>query len=439
MSGKRRSYTANFKLQVIAFAETYNNSMAARHFSISEKLVRDWRKIRKEIAEMPKGKKAARGRRPMFDALEKRLVGWIQESRMDGLIVTRTAIRIRALNLLKTPEFAQNKPSNFVASVGWCNRFMNRNNLCIRARTKLAQKLPFQLENKIESFQRYVINLRKKYNFELSEIGNMDETPVLFDLPSNYTVDNKGAKTVFVKTTGHEKNRFTVVLACMADGTSLPPTIIFKRKSLPKGAKFPSGVVVRAHEKGWMDESGTLEWLEKVWNRRKGAAFRKPSMLVWDSFQAHLTDAVKEKCRQLKTEVAVIPGGLTSLLQPLDVCMNKPFKDRMREKWIQWMASEDKALTKGGNLKKVDIETIAQWVKDSWSEVSSEIIVRSFKKCCISNSMDGSEDHLVYEDDGDQSESYEEDDIHPDINLTQKEFDELFGMSDSESEFEGFE
>ena len=39
----------------------------------------------------------------------------------------------------------------------------------------------------------------------LSQIGNMDETPVFFDLPSNRTVDCVGSKTVSVCTTGHEK------------------------------------------------------------------------------------------------------------------------------------------------------------------------------------------------------------------------------------------
>lgn len=413
--------------------------MAARHFSINEKQVREWRKKRCELQNMPKSKKAARGRRPMFPALEEKLARWIEESRISGLIITRTAIRIRALNLMKQPEFVQSKPANFVASVGWCNRFMNRHNLCIRARTKIAQKLPSELENKIESFQRQIIKLRKEYGFDLSQIGNMDETPVSFDLPSNYTVDTKGSKTIFVKTTGHEKCRFTVVLCCMADGSRLPPTIVFKRKTLPKGVKFPSGVLVRAHEKGWMDEDGTLDWIEKTWNRRKGAVFNKPSMLVWDSFKAHLTDKVKDKCREIKTKMAVIPGGLTSMLQPLDVSLNKPFKDRLKSKWIDWMASEDKAVTKGGNLKKVDLVTVAQWVKDAWSEIPSELIVRAFKKCCISNSMDGSEDDLVYEDENSSTESIgSEDDMHPDIPMTECEFHELFGHSDSDSDFEGF-
>ena len=46
--------------------------------------------------------------------------------------------------------------------------------------------------------------------------------------------DQKGVKTVSIKTSGHEKSHYTVVLACCANGTKLPPMIIFKRKTLPK-------------------------------------------------------------------------------------------------------------------------------------------------------------------------------------------------------------
>ena len=94
----------------------------------------------------------------------------------------------------------------------------------------------------------------------------MDETPMNFDMLGNKTVDFKGARTVNVKSTGHERTRFTVVLACMADGTKLKPMVIFKCKRKPK-ITFPPGVLVHFHEKGWMDENGVKLWIEKIWNR----------------------------------------------------------------------------------------------------------------------------------------------------------------------------
>ena len=103
------------------------------------------------------------------------------------------------------------------------------------------------------------------------------------------------------------------------------------------------------------------------------------------------------------------------------------------------MASSDLAVTKGGNIKKVDITTIVTWVKESWSDISSEMIVRSFKKCSISNAMDGSEDDAIFEDDADDDNVPETDDIHPDVSMTDDDIRELFQTSDSDSDFEGFQ
>lgn len=82
-------------------------------------------------------------------------------------------------------------------------------------------------------------------------------------------VDLKAVKTVSIKSTGHEKTRFTVVLSCMADGTKLKPMVIFKYKTKPK-LKCPPGVFVHSHKKRWMDEIVVKSWIENIWNRWPG-------------------------------------------------------------------------------------------------------------------------------------------------------------------------
>ena len=202
---------------------------------------------------------------------------------------------------------------------------------------------------------------------------------------------------------------------------------------MPKD-NFPAGVVVHNHPKGWMDESGVKIWIEKVWRARPGGFANTQSLLVWDSFSAHLTDTVKQQLRENKTATAVIPGGLTSLVQPLDVCLNKPFKDRLWEKWMTWMMSGEKTFTPDGQLRAV-----CQWVKESWQELSKEMVERSFKKCGISNALDGTEDDLVWEEEEDSSQVEEEPDcdVYND-RITPEQWQELFGESDDEEEFHGF-
>jgi hypothetical protein len=50
-------------------------------------------------------------------------------------------------------------------------------------------------------------------------------------------------------------------------------------------------------------------------------------------------------------------------------------------------------------------------VKNSWQRVKSETIVKSFKKCGISNAIDGSEDDILYEEIDASSEKNQEDDL----------------------------
>ena len=48
---------------------------------------------------------------------------------------------------------------------------------------------------------------------EMNESGNMDETPMNFDMLLSCTINSFGERTIATKTTGTEKNHFTVV--CM--------------------------------------------------------------------------------------------------------------------------------------------------------------------------------------------------------------------------------
>lgn len=62
----------------------------------------------------------------------------------------------------------------------------------------------------------------------LCQIGNMDEVPISFDMPTSCSADFIEVKSVPVVMTGNEKNTFTVVLSCMASSEKLPTLVIFK-------------------------------------------------------------------------------------------------------------------------------------------------------------------------------------------------------------------
>ena len=64
---------------------------------------------------------------------------------------------------------------------------------------------------------------------------------------------------------------------------------------------------------------------------------KRPSLLFLDSFSAHLTDNVKGAFQERNTTLIIISAGCTSVLQPLDVSINKPIKSHLRNAWLQYM------------------------------------------------------------------------------------------------------
>ena len=136
--------------------------------------------------------------------------------------------------------------------------------------------------------------------------------------------------------------------------------------------------------------------------------------MVWDSFCAHLTESVKEVLQQQNIDVAVIPGGLTPVLQPLDKCLNKPFKESMRREYQSQMIMGPFEFNHAGKKKVQSRNLVLCWIKKSWREIPEEMVRKSFLTSSISNALDSTEGNAIYE---------EEPDIHTEENEMDEEFD----------------
>ena len=122
-----------------------------------------------------------------------------------------------------------------------------------------------------------------------------------------------------------------------------------------------------------------------MWSKRPGGLLKKPSfLLVCDLFKAHVTESTKRLATKLKTHLAVIPGGLTSQLQPLDISVNKLFKGFMHEEWAKWIeAAPTHHVSPAGRMKQPSISNVCEWVKNSWQRVKRETIVKSLKNVAL--------------------------------------------------------
>ena len=104
----------------------------------------------------------------------------------------------------------------FKFSNGWFQLFKRRYNISLRCKTKQAQKAPPDYQDKILSWLRFnrrntVITEHSNCGklrgpeipvlgrFKLSEIANMDQTPIVYEFLSSKTYEDWGKKTVWIK------------------------------------------------------------------------------------------------------------------------------------------------------------------------------------------------------------------------------------------------
>ncbi|EEC03338.1 POGO family transposase, putative [Ixodes scapularis] len=83
-------------------------------------------------------------------------------------------------------------------------------------------------------------------------------------------------------------------------------------------------------------------------------------MLVLDSFRGHSIDRVKKTVANAGCDLVIIPGGMTSILQPLDVVLNKPFKERVGILYNDWLSQDDNPKTPTGCVKRASLSTVGE-------------------------------------------------------------------------------
>ena len=106
--------------------------------------------------------------------------------------------------------------------------------------TTVAQKTPNDAVQKAKKFWSFVWSHKSivvqtttgpRLLYELYAIGNADETPLFYEYPAHRTVEEAGAKSVPIRSYKGEKTKCTVMLSALADGTKLPPFVIFQLRS----------------------------------------------------------------------------------------------------------------------------------------------------------------------------------------------------------------
>lgn len=80
-------------------------------------------------------------------------------------------------------------------------------------------------------------------------------------------------------------------------------------------------------------------------------------------------------------DVAVVPGGLIAVLQPLNKCINKLFTTKVLSEYQASMVKGPFTYMPPRKKQSLMKDQVSQWVDEACQEIPATLIVNSFKSC----------------------------------------------------------
>jgi len=364
-----RSYTVSFKLRVLSYwaaakipcgptkVREPTRIEVAKRFRIPATNLTRWKREegKGKFAEMrgDQRRTAGGGRSRQWPEMERELFQKFRERRALGRPVRRSWFRKVSKELFQKHYPGEGDTSNaFFFSTAWFQSYLSWHQISLRQITNKASQLPADFATAIISwlqFNRRNSQIRGEDNhiqegeltfpydsrYRLQNICNMDQTPVPFEYLEGKTYNQIGEKTVWLQSSrsGWDKRQGTIQLTVFADGIPrVKPLLFFRGQGTgptiqAERRHYDDRVVVKFNPTAYANSSNMLEWLDE---QLVPALESQPTLLAIDLFSGHKTEEVLDTFRAHDITPSVIPGGCTGLVQPLDVSINRPFKDILK-------------------------------------------------------------------------------------------------------------
>lgn len=196
-----------------------------------------------------------------------------------------------------------------------------------------------------------------------------------------------------------------------SNGTEYSPTVVFKakRSSIEEMAEenlrqrhgfgrkvwkevsaieAATGLSVFGNATAWRNETLQLRFLERHFAQRPDMS--QSVLLLLDDFSGHWTESVVAYAKEINVVLLKVPPRFTSVCQPADVNWMKPFKDKMRGQWIEflWLQIQERGQHPSSSVFKMKSPAradIATWIAAAWDGLSSETIRGGYNRAHMRN------------------------------------------------------
>ena len=326
---------------------------------------------------------------------------------------TRIAVSAaRGIVLYYNPSLLQENGGHLELTRNWALSILERMSFVKRkASTAKSKEKAQDFMKRKKAFLDEVILTVEMEDIPADLILNWDQMGIRIVPSSNWTMEKKGSKRV--ELTGvNDKRQVTAVLCGNMLGDFLPLQVIYKGKT-PRCHpyhKFPSDWDITQSPKHWSTEETMLQYIDNIIHPyvegvRGRLNCNSAALVIIDNFKGQITPACSSLLESYNIHTCLLPPNTTDRLQPLDVSVNKPFKDFLRRKFDEWYACQITQQLDGRSEDEIDeygLEPInlsmarmkeisAKWLVEAAEYVSDNpsFLVNGFIKAGITGSIDG--------------------------------------------------
>lgn len=280
--------------------------------------------------------KAQEEKQNLTEVEENELARWITLCTVSGRapipeVVREMAEGIRRRHVKGVNESGMELVSYEPIGKRWVGRFLNR---FPHLQTERGKKIEaVRMEASEEDYRDYFEKLRAAINeFEVSpeNVYNMDETGFNIGVAEDRNVIVDGTVSTRYQAQGGRQEWVTSVDCICADGSSIPPLIIFTGASIMSNwipRDFDTSWKLHYNTKGWTSREHGMHWLRECFEpMTREKANGKYRLLILDRHDSHCTPEFLAHTMEHKILAFALVPHTSHICQPLDNSIFGPLK-----------------------------------------------------------------------------------------------------------------
>lgn len=148
-----------------------------------------------------------------------------------------------------------------------------------------------------------------------------------------------------------------------------------------------------------------------VEGHRQHLGDNKAALVIIDNFRGQITSKINSLLEEHNIHMCLLPPNTTDLIQPMDIAVNKPAKDFLKQKFEAWYSEEVMKQLHGKDGELVELQPInlslaclkklgAKWLVEMAEYISDnpQFIVHGFRCAGIYGALDDSHADEVLEE-----------------------------------------